>query len=127
MERMTGGRDITAPASIVLRTGWSTYAIWVAMYVMIMAVGVTGLLSRTPTLTALDFVEDPKKWPSMGLVTGAFAAILAWVSQFIPAALSADVRPSASSDRADTIRVVDQKVPSILAGGDNSLVAVPHQ
>ena len=45
----------------------------------------------------------------------------------IPEALSHDVRPSASSDGSDAIGVADQKMPRILASGDDGLVAVPYQ
>ena len=49
------------------------------------------------------------------------------IAHLIPEALSVDVRPSASSDGSDTIRVADQKIPCVLASGNNGLVAFPHQ
>jgi hypothetical protein len=43
----------------------------------------------------------------------------------IPTALDIDRRPLAASDRADAVWVIDQPVPSLGAGLEDSLIAVP--
>ena len=44
----------------------------------------------------------------------------------IPAILRVDPCPGAVSDGIDALRVANEEVPSILAGGDDCLVAVPN-
>ena len=45
----------------------------------------------------------------------------------IPAALMIDRCPGAMSDGLNALQIADEEVPSILAGGDNGLVAVPDE
>ncbi len=48
-------------------------------------------------------------------------------SAVIPAALMIDRCPGAMSDGLNALQIADEEVPSILAGGDNGLVAVPDE
>src|ERR1700739_5182535 len=43
----------------------------------------------------------------------------------IPAILRIDPCPGTMGNRIDALRVCDEEVPSLLAGGDDGLVAVP--
>src|SRR3982074_1857719 len=60
------------------------------------------------------------------LATFSPACVICSISTFIPAILRVDPCPGAVSDGIDALRVANEEVPSILAGGDDCLVAVPN-
>src|SRR5271157_6201558 len=47
--------------------------------------------------------------------------------ELIPTALKIDPCPGATGDGIDALRISDEELPSVLAGGDDGFIAVPDK
>src|SRR5262249_7260644 len=77
---------------------------------------------RTVGARPMDDIEDTTVGDDIDLLTFRPSFRL-----LIPTALIADACPGSGADGHDAARVFDEEVPGCLAGGDDGLVAAPHE